>query len=229
MTMQPPTDETVLEGDEEAHEVGSSSEASSPKRIFRSKYSQAVGQALWSGRMRWGDSLPEDLVPSRDEYPDATWPTWTEDESDPAASGSGHAVELEVPAEMATHVEQETNEEPEGLKRDDPEHEMMPGGNGLRPGGWHQGQQLRGDGRLGFDANASTPTSATGGDSPDAGSKNSPAVWTMGPMGSHQLGGDHARIPIWHVFRSAGGDGLRPGGSDVATGTCSRCDIAAWS
>ena len=98
MTMQPPTDETVPEGDEEAHEVGSSSEASSPKRILRSPYSQAVGQALWSGRMRWGDSLPEDLVPSRDEYPDATWPTWTEDESDPAASGSGHAVEPEVPA-----------------------------------------------------------------------------------------------------------------------------------
>ena len=46
------------------------------------------------------------------------------------------AAETEAHVEQEVHVEQDTEVEntlPPRLKRDDPEHKMMPGGHGLRP------------------------------------------------------------------------------------------------
>ena len=63
------------------------------------------------------------------------------------------AAETEAHVEQEVHVEQDTEVEntlPPRLKRDDPEHKMMPGGHGLRPTGWAPSQRLHGDGGLGM-------------------------------------------------------------------------------
>ena len=106
----------------------------------------------------------------------------------------GSDVEQETAAETEAHVEQVHVEQdteventlPPRLKRDDPEHKMMPGGHGLRPTESTPSQRLHGDG--------STSTSATGGDNADARPNNPLAVWTLGPVGSNQLGWVHAHL-----------------------------------
>ena len=116
------------------------------------------------------------------------------DTEDPShAFNDDHIVEDPVTnhgsEETATHVEQDAEVEntlPPRLKRDDPEHKMMPGGHGLRPTESTPSQRLHGDG--------STSTSATGGDNADARPNNPLAVWTLGPVGSNQLGWVHAHL-----------------------------------
>eukprot|EP00435_Cladocopium_sp_Y103_P054177 s270_g17.t1 len=59
----------------------SGGDRASPRRILRSPWSQDYGEAIWSGRIGWGDPLPPDLEPDRSKYPPTTWPNPCEDEA----------------------------------------------------------------------------------------------------------------------------------------------------
>ena len=115
-------------------------------RILRDRNSQRIGEALWSGRYSWG-MAPEWL------------PSDGSDVEDPSHAFNDDHIVDDGSEETATNVEQEAHAEqdtevgnalPPRLKREDPEHKMMPGGHGLRPVGWTPGQRLQGDGGVGM-------------------------------------------------------------------------------
>eukprot|EP00435_Cladocopium_sp_Y103_P007662 s2761_g2.t1 len=87
---------SMTELQEESEEASSSTE---PRRILRSPYSRAYGQAVWSGQIGWGDDLPPHLHPRPEEYGNATWPETPEDEaagsSSDAAPGSSNRLSAE--------------------------------------------------------------------------------------------------------------------------------------
>ena len=155
-------------------------------------------------------------MPSTMDPPVAT--TATEVATTSTTAGDPVNVEEEVNAEPENveeevNVEQDTevgNARPSRVVRNDPEHEM--GAEGHRK----FGAADAGKGKFWLGTSTASAACAAGDDSADAGPNNPFDVWTLGPMGSDQLGWIHADLQIWCAQWLAGGDGLRAGGLDAS-------------
>eukprot|EP00435_Cladocopium_sp_Y103_P007746 s6536_g2.t1 len=107
LTEVPQSSMTELQEEEESEEASSSAE---PRRILRSPYSRAYGQAVWSGQIGWGDDLPPHLHPRPEEYGNATWPETPEDDAAAEAAGSSSdaapgTAEVEHAARVRANLE----------------------------------------------------------------------------------------------------------------------------
>ena len=95
-------------------------DASSPPRCLRSPRSRAYGEAVWAGRISWGEPLPADMVPDREEQEDAVWPSDDED------GEGGEAGGAEGVSRRSLGEDYEAEERPPRQVAKEAEHEMIP-------------------------------------------------------------------------------------------------------